>query len=160
MAIKITREPDSYTRMGSEHCAFCGQTTAFWSEAQDVAVCPPCAEDHNESEVPTKDAWCESDQGKGKMAKATLSDEIFVGIFPTGLVYADTSYEVDGDYAKLAFLSFGTLVLDVEQRATKEQARQIRNHAARLRARPGEEYRISQSGQTIVLGYAIAKDAA
>lgn len=160
MAIKITREPDSLSRFGSEHCAFCGQTTPYWSVRKDVAVCTACAEDHDEKDVPTKNEWCESDQGKGKMAKAILSEEIFAGIYSTGLVYADKSYEVDGDFARLGFLSFATLELDINERATPEQQKQIRYHAARLRTRRGEQYQISQSGQTITLGHALPDKAA
>ena len=160
MTIPLVREPESLSWLGSEHCAFCGQVTAYWQKATDVAVCQPCAEDHEEADLPTKEEWCESPQGKGKMKNAQMSEDIFVGVYPTGLVYADRTYEVDGDFARLGFLSFGTLKLDIETRCTPEQKEQIRNHAARLRARPGEQYQISQSGQTITLGHAMPAAAA
>lgn len=40
-----------------EHCCFCWKRTTFWCE-KDVAVCEPCAETRDLSEMPTKKEWC------------------------------------------------------------------------------------------------------
>ncbi len=41
-------------------------------------------------------------------------DRLFIGVYPTGIAYADKWNEVDGDYKRLAFLRFATLALDIE----------------------------------------------
>lgn len=73
--------------------------------------------------------------------------------FPTGISYADRLVEVKGDYKRLAFLPFDTLVL--EWSATRVP-QDVRDHivpdAARIQARRGEDYQVSSSGQTVRLG--------
>lgn len=41
-----------------ERCCFCRTQTQYWSKARDVAVCEPCADIHEEVEVPSKKEWC------------------------------------------------------------------------------------------------------
>jgi hypothetical protein len=48
-----------------EHCCFCAAPTNLWYEPNDVAVCAPCGEVRDPSEVPTKDEWWDSPQAKG-----------------------------------------------------------------------------------------------
>ena len=57
--IRIEREPEDFSGawMPAEACAFCGRPTRYWHTPADVAVCKPCAETHDESEVPTKAEW-------------------------------------------------------------------------------------------------------
>lgn len=59
MAIEIVEEPCLDLRE-REHCCFCFRTTVYWHAPKDVAVCPTCAEVHDESEVPSKKDWCAS----------------------------------------------------------------------------------------------------
>jgi hypothetical protein len=81
------------------------------------------------------------------------SSRLFAGIYPTGIVYADKSREVDGDYMRVAFLPFSTLELEWEAVQTDAAMREeIQQDAGRVIARRGEQYPVSASGQTVTLG--------
>lgn len=87
-----------------------------------------------------------------------MAERVFVGTFPTGISYADRTVEVGGDYQRLAFLPFDTLVLEWGTKRVPPDVRDyIERDAARLQARRGEEYKVSQAGQTVVLGGVGAK---
>jgi hypothetical protein len=84
---------------------------------------------------------------------ATIGDErLFVGVFSTGIGYADRTRERDDDFARLAFLSFRSLDLDVEPDCPDDLAAEIRAHAAGIQAMRGQDYRVSTVGQTVRLG--------
>jgi hypothetical protein len=82
-----------------------------------------------------------------------LSERIFAGVFPEGIVYADRKRERGGDYVRLAFLSFATLGLDIETDCPEELRPQILASAARIQARKGEQFQTSSSGQSVTLGW-------
>lgn len=82
----------------------------------------------------------------------TVDDRLFVGVMPTGIVYADRSREVDGDYARCAFLPFDTLALEIAPKCPKDMLGAIKADAATIIARRGEQFKISASDQTVVLG--------
>lgn len=68
--IELVPDPDdlpSFVRACPEHCCFCGRPTRMWFQPRDVAVCVSCAEVRSPDEVPTKEEWCESPQGRGRM---------------------------------------------------------------------------------------------
>lgn len=81
-----------------------------------------------------------------------MSDQLFVGVFPTGLLYADRQREKGGDYPRLAFLPYATLQLDIRDDCPPELRTEIESHAAAIQARRGQLFRISGSGQTVMLG--------
>lgn len=81
-----------------------------------------------------------------------IRERIFSGVFPCGIVYADRSVEVNGDYKRLAFLAFSDLELTVEKDCPKDLELSIREDAAKLQARRGKSYQVSTSGQTVLLG--------
>jgi len=83
---------------------------------------------------------------------ATSDDRLFVGVFSTGIGYADRTRERDDDFTRLAFLSFRSLELDVEPDCPDDLAAEIRAHAAGIQAMRGQDYRISTVGQTVRLG--------
>jgi hypothetical protein len=91
--------------------------------------------------------------GAGGGGKKAVAERVFVGTFPTGISYADRAVEVGGDYKRLAFLPFDTLVLEWSAKRIPSDMRDyIERDAARLQARSGEDYKVSQAGQTVVLG--------
>lgn len=94
-----------------------------------------------------------ANQAKGRMSP---EDRLFVGVFPTGISYADRAREVAGDYRRLAFLPFGTLVLEWEKGVPAELRKIIEVGARAIRARRGEQFQVSSSGQAVTLGYALA----
>ncbi len=87
----------------------------------------------------------------------TVDDRLFVGVMPTGIVYADRSREVDGDYARCAFLPFDTLALEVAPKCPRDMLGAIKADAATIIARRGEQFKISTSGHTVVLGSNLQK---
>jgi hypothetical protein len=72
MTIEVKQEPTNHPAAAFnvhelELCCFCWKPTPFWARAEevdenghanDVACCPPCAETHEPSELPSKEAWC------------------------------------------------------------------------------------------------------
>lgn len=81
--------------------------------------------------------------------------DIFAGIYPEGILYADRQQEVDHNYKRIAFLHYATLELKVEEDCPPHLAKEVRGHAAALQSRRGERFEISTSGQTVVLGSAL-----
>lgn len=78
-----------------------------------------------------------------------------MGVFPEGISYADRAREHDGDYLKLAFLPYSTLVLEwyvPETRVPPTLREAILADATKMQARAGERYQTSTSGQTVQLG--------
>jgi len=77
---------------------------------------------------------------------------IFAGTFPGGVVFADRTVQQAGDYQRLAFLPYRSLELEIEKDCPPELAEEIRLAAAPIQERRGGEFRISATGQTVVLG--------
>lgn len=88
-----------------------------------------------------------------------VRDKLFTGVYPCGLVYADRTREVDGDYARLAFLDYGTLVLEIADSCPDDLRKEITANAAVMQARQGEEFKISACNQTVTLGSRLSKVA-
>lgn len=81
------------------------------------------------------------------------ADRLFAGVYPAGIVYADRSRQKGGDYLKLAFLPYRSLVLEWEPVVMPEWLReQIERDAAKIIVRRGELFEVSTSGQTVRLG--------
>lgn len=89
-----------------------------------------------------------------KRSALTLTERLFIGVYPAGLVYADRAIEEHGDYAKVAFLSYASLELTV-YRDRSPLLPLVREDAARMQARRGEEFQVSTAGQTVRLGHAL-----
>jgi hypothetical protein len=85
-------------------------------------------------------------------ARRSPSERLFIGVYPTGISYADRSREKHGDYARCAFLSFRTLDLEIEPDCSAALRTLIVKDAAKIQARRGEQYQVSASGQTVLLG--------
>lgn len=92
---------------------------------------------------------------------ADLDARLFIGTYPTGIRYADKRRERNGDYLPLAFLPYKKLELEWQPRVTVplDLRYQIEQHAASMKARRGEDYPISASGQTIKLGHARMRES-
>ena len=81
-----------------------------------------------------------------------MADRIFAGVSPGGIVYADRTREVGGDYKRLAFLPFKSLELEFERDCPHELRPAIEADAATIQARRGEYFQISTCGQGVLLG--------
>lgn len=84
--------------------------------------------------------------------QANQQDRLFVGVYPCGLVFADRSDESSGDYARLAFLSYDTLKLDLKPTCPADLRARIEQYALDMKSKRGEEFQISTCGQTVRLG--------
>jgi hypothetical protein len=82
----------------------------------------------------------------------TAGEQLFIGVFSTGIAYADRTIERHGDYKKLAFLPFNTLELMIEKDCPADLRVLIVADAATIQARRGERYQVTTSGQTVLLG--------
>ena len=83
------------------------------------------------------------------------ADDLFTGVYSTGISYADRSRERHGDYLKLAFLPYDTLELTWYEPETKVPAAlrtAIRADAHRMAAKRGQAFQTSTSGQIVTLG--------
>lgn len=88
-------------------------------------------------------------------------NRLFVGVFPTGISYADKERERDGDYMRVAFLPFSTLELEWSPGRHPPGLRDlIERDAASIIRRRGQPYQVSGAGQTVTLGYATKKSPA
>ncbi len=81
-----------------------------------------------------------------------MKDRLFSCLMPAGVSYSDKSREVGGDYKKLAFLPYDTLVLEVQKDCPIELEEQIRRDARTVQCQVGQQYRVSETGQTVLLG--------
>lgn len=89
----------------------------------------------------------------GVRIATTVAERLFMGIFPTGISYADRSRERNGDYLTLARLPFRTLELEWTGATCPDDLRAaIEADAKRMQARRGEEFQVSTAGQTVLLG--------
>jgi hypothetical protein len=85
--------------------------------------------------------------------KLNSKERLFIGVYPGGIVYADRSIEVQGDYKRLAFLPYHSLLLEWASNDCPSDVRHIiENDAAKIVAMRGQYYPVSASGQTVLLG--------
>lgn len=80
-----------------------------------------------------------------------MTDRLFIGIYPGGIVYADREREKYGDYLRAAFLPYHSLEL-VMSACDPALVQPIKDHAATIQARRGEQFKIDCAGHTVVLG--------
>jgi hypothetical protein len=74
-----------------------------------------------------------------------MSDRIFVGVYPEGLVYADRAREVAGDYARLAFQPYDTLEPDYARDIPSDVRPSLERLIRGVQARRGERFSRSES---------------
>lgn len=84
-----------------------------------------------------------------------MNDNIFMGIYPTGILYADRQVIVDRDYKRLGLLFYATLELQLEDDCPDHLARDIESHAASIQMLRGHPFETSQCGSSVILGDAL-----
>jgi hypothetical protein len=85
---------------------------------------------------------------------------LFVGVMPAALVFAHRDIEKDGDYLRLGFLAYDTLEWKPEWPCAGELGdpldpairEAIEQEVASMRAKAGQDFRISSTGQMVRLG--------
>jgi hypothetical protein len=86
------------------------------------------------------------------MAKKQSNEAtLFIGIHSTCVCYCDKSKEEDGDFKTIARLFFDALELKIYEPQSILLPK-IREHAAEIQARKGQEFQVSGCGQTVILG--------
>ena len=81
-----------------------------------------------------------------------IKDRVFCGVRSFGIIWADRERLSCGDYSTLAFLPYDTLVLEFQSDCPDDLRPAIEVTAARVQARRGQQYQISTTGQTVLLG--------
>lgn len=85
--------------------------------------------------------------------KPETTERLFCGVYPCGLVYADRARDQDGDYMRLAFLSYATLVLEWDKNTMPPELRAaILASAEAMQAKRGQQFKISACAQYVTLG--------
>lgn len=79
-------------------------------------------------------------------------NNLFAGVYPCGIVYADTSREVSGDYKRLAYLPYKELVIQFEADCPPAFRRVIQKDAEKIQEKRGQQFPVSTTGQTVKLG--------
>lgn len=90
---------------------------------------------------------CDDKKKEGK-----IRENLFIGVYPTGLVYADRSTEVAGDYKRLGYLNYRTLKLELEPDCDPAFVPLIQADAKRMQSMRGKPFPLSTCGQSVVLG--------
>lgn len=65
---------------------------------------------------------------------------LFIGCYEGGLMYCDRLVQDAGDYRRVAFLPYRSLVLDIESQCPAVLRPLILAHAADMQARKGEQF--------------------
>jgi hypothetical protein len=79
-------------------------------------------------------------------------NRLFIGCFPCGLVYADRAIEEHGDYRRVGFLSYKTLVFEPGEKVNQRLLAEATRHAETIQAKKGEKFEVSSCGQYVILG--------
>lgn len=77
-------------------------------------------------------------------------DRLFIGNMPCGIVYADRKVEEHGDFRRLAFISYDTLELDMEDKVPADCKAFIEQQHEKYLACTGQVYQVAN--QTMILG--------
>ena len=83
---------------------------------------------------------------------STDPDRLFIGLYPAGIVYADRKIEEHGDYRRVGFLPYDTLVFQPHKVTDEGLLAEAMQHATTIQARRGEKFQISTVGQDVILG--------
>ena len=128
----------------------------YYSEFENRTDAAFTAKQLNEgSRSPSKSRMFPGHHATKKTAKTAKTSNLFMGVFPTGISYADRTRERHGDYLKLAFLPYSTLKLEwyePEAKVPRKLRAAILADARRMATQQGQEFPISAAGQTVTLG--------
>lgn len=81
-----------------------------------------------------------------------MDDRLFVGKYPTGLVFADRHREENGDYRRVGFMPWNTLQLEPRPGAPAALLQEAAAIVETYRGREGQLEMISTTGQKVLLG--------
>lgn len=79
-------------------------------------------------------------------------DRLFIGVFAGGVVYADRKQEEHGDYKRVGFLPYKSLVFEPAKGISPKLLEQAMKHASSITALRGQKFQVSSSGQYVILG--------
>ena len=80
---------------------------------------------------------------------ATVTDRLFCGIYPGGIVYADRAIEEDHDYKRVAFLAYDDLALRIDD-PNSPLLGQVKQDALYFQTRRGQRFPISGNSGVIL----------
>lgn len=82
---------------------------------------------------------------------AREADRLFVRAYHSGIVYAEWADNSSGDYARVGFLPYDTLKLELTATCPDELRGRIEAHASEMQGKRGEKFEI-KPGQYVTLG--------
>lgn len=85
------------------------------------------------------------------MKAPQAASRLFIGIYPTGVVYADRHQEQNRDYKRLAFLPYKELTLEWSPDVPDELRKRIERHAQTIICRKGQPFDLGACSP-IILG--------
>ena len=77
-------------------------------------------------------------------------DPLFIGVYPAGIVYSDRTREEYGDFKRLGFLSYSTLMLQINDDCPADLSARIKTHAGNMKH--GQKFNIDSCGSFVILG--------
>lgn len=86
------------------------------------------------------------------MRARELKDRLGTYTFPAGYVYADRAVEVNGDYRRLGFLGYKTLILELDKDCPAYWRQALVDAAEKVQLAAGERVSTSSCGQWVSLG--------
>lgn len=144
---KLARQLDRTINLAVEYVQVHKQTQRL--KRQEQAFAAGLIDRHGRRKKQPKPEKKRTRRQKSQMA---FEERLFAGVFPCGIGYADRAVEENGDFKHLAFLSFRTLKLELRAGCQAEFCALIKKDAAVIQSRRGEQYQVSTSGQTVLLG--------
>lgn len=81
-----------------------------------------------------------------------MKERLFIGVYSTGLSFADKGTEEGGDYRKLAFMPYRTLNVEFYGTCDQDIKKDILDVVATMQRRKGRFYETSTCGQGVILG--------
>jgi len=155
-------------RMDSVKMSYCGDSitpeimTGFLSEAKKhryIDIYPECSCKHIIGKMSYSNKPLLTSAGQRQVVRIEKDGQVFwsryenlfIGMFPTGIVYADKRKCKGGDYKRIAHLSFTTLDITVYDEGNDLMPLVMEDVEGYLEKR-GQEIEISSSGQTVTLG--------
>lgn len=89
---------------------------------------------------------------KAQRKGMTLEQRLFVGKYPNALVYGDMAREKNGDFLRVANLYYSDLTVKIYEEKSPLLPMVLAD-IERVQAMKGQQYQVSASGQTVLLGW-------
>lgn len=103
--------------------------------------------------LPSAAEWLQFIKQESRLDESVVrqADRLFVRAYHSGIVYADWADNSSGEYARVGFLPYDTLKLELNATCPEELRGRIEAHASEMQGKRGEKFEI-KPGQYVTLG--------